>query len=272
MTDPFLDADNDGFEDLYVSGSLDGSNDGFLPSAFYHNQGNETFTIPSNIGFANDTRESYSNAIGDINNDGKPDIVVSNDTDHNFLWKNTTVNSNNWLKIKLAGVNGNKDGIGNKIEIHANGQSQYRYTACGEGYLGQNSSYKFVGIGNAAIIDYIKVTWNHSGQVETLYNITPNQAITIREGSGVLGTPDVASSDFTVFPNPGSEGIFAIRFNEEFSKKHIQIFDISGRLLFSFEKNTQSVRMDLSSYAKGVYFVKITSHTNLYKVVKLIHR
>jgi hypothetical protein len=167
----FLDADNDGFEDLYVSGSLDGSNVSYLSSAFYHNQGNGSFIIPTNIGFSSDTRESYSNAIGDINNDGKPDIVVSNDTDNNFLWKNTTINTNNWVKIKLEGITGNKDGIGNKIEIHANGVSQYRYTLCGEGYLGQNSSYKFIGIGSATNIDYIKITWNHNGQIETINNV-----------------------------------------------------------------------------------------------------
>jgi len=52
----------------------------------------ELFVIPQNIGFENDTRKSFSNAIGDINNDGKPDIIVCNDTENNFLWENKTTN------------------------------------------------------------------------------------------------------------------------------------------------------------------------------------
>ena len=70
----FLDADNDADLDLYVSSVID-ENSILLPSAFYENQGDETYQIPSGIGFANDTRESYSNAIGDFNNDGLPDLI-----------------------------------------------------------------------------------------------------------------------------------------------------------------------------------------------------
>ena len=47
----FLDADNDGLLDLYVSGGFNDSNPAFLPSAFYHQQNDGTFLIPSDIGF-----------------------------------------------------------------------------------------------------------------------------------------------------------------------------------------------------------------------------
>ncbi|MFY0604348.1 MAG: VCBS repeat-containing protein [Flavobacteriaceae bacterium] len=267
----FLDADLDGFEDLYVSGSLDGSNSSFLSAAFYHNQGDGTFTIPTNIGFADDTRESYSNAIGDIDNDGKPDIVVSNDTENNFLWKNETSTSNNWIKIKLEGTTGNRDGIGNKIEIKANGVSQYRYTLCGEGYLAQNSTYKFVGVGNATNIEYIKVTWKHSGVVETINNLQPNQTITIQEGNGVLNTSETIANSLSIFPNPSDDGLFNIHFNNSYSNKLVRVFDVSGRLLLSKKSTQQNDIIDLTNYASGVYVVKISSKNNLLQVVKLIH-
>ena len=153
----FLDADNDGLLDIYVSSSENG-NGSLISSAFYHQQTDETFIIPQDIGFNIDLRESYSNAIGDINNDGKPEIVVGNDTENNFLWQNNTSNENNWLKVKLEGVVSNKDGIGNTIEINVNGESQYRYTLAGEGYLSQNSFYEFFGTGLSNIVDYLKVT------------------------------------------------------------------------------------------------------------------
>jgi len=111
---------------------------------------------------------------------------VGNDTDNNFLWQNNTLNENNWLKVKLEGVVSNKDGIGNTIEINVDGQSQYRYTLAGEGYLSQNSFYEFFGTGLSNLIDYVKVTWTSTGATETFNNIEANQSITIKEGIGIL--------------------------------------------------------------------------------------
>ncbi|MFY0630961.1 MAG: VCBS repeat-containing protein [Flavobacteriaceae bacterium] len=264
----FLDFDNDAKLDLYVSGLFDGT-DNLLPSALYQNQGNETFTIPQNIGLDGDTRKSFGNAIGDINNDGLVDIFVNNEDADNFLWKNETVNTNNWLKIKLEGVISNRDGVGNRIEINAGGKSQYRYTLAGEGYLGQNSNYEFVGIESATNIDYIKVTWNKTGTVETITNIQPNQAITIKEGSGVvLSTSSEELKSFSVYPNPSDDGVFYLSIlNNEVHQ--IVVTDLSGRRVFVKDNITSSDQFDLSNLSSGVYIAKVISGKKS-RVVKLI--
>jgi len=245
----FLDADNDADLDLYVSGMRDGS-DGSLPSAFYENS-NNIFTIPTSAGFINDTAESYANAIGDFNNDGYPDIIVMNDTDNNFLWENTTTNSNNWLKVKLEGTTSNRDGIGSKIEISINGQKQFRYTVCGEGYLGQNSGTEFFGIGDANLIDYVKVTWL-SGAVDILNNVTPNQTLTIVENS-TLSTEEFEDNNFLIYPNP-SKGIVNIKSinNKDFS---LDIIDAVGRKMSS---NNYMNSINIENLPKGVYFFRFT--------------
>ncbi|MFY0604347.1 MAG: VCBS repeat-containing protein [Flavobacteriaceae bacterium] len=267
----FFDADNDTNLDLYVSGNLDGSNATLLSAAFFLNNGDDTFSIPSAVGFDDDNRTSYSNAIGDVDNDGDADVVVMNETDHYFLWQNLSFTNNNWLKIKLEGVAGNKNGIGNKIEVRANGVSQYRYTLCGEGYLGQNSLYEFVGLDNATTIDYIKITWNHSGQVETINNVQPNQSITIQEGNGVLSTSEVTSSAFNIFPNPSNNGMFNIYFNKDISDVNVEIFDFSGRLIYSKKGLQKNDVLDLENYARGVYIAKITTATTT-STIKLINQ
>lgn len=265
----FLDADSDGLLDLYVSSDFDGSVGSFLSAAFYHQQNNETFIIPENIGFQDDTRKSYTNAIGDIDNDGKPDIVVGNDIEPNFLWANTTVNENNWLKVKLEGVISNRDGIGNTIEINIDGQSQYRYTLAGEGYLSQNSFYEFFGMGNATEVDYVKVTWTATGEIEIINNIAANQAIIIKEGSGVLSSENnLKETAFSVYPNPSSNGIFKLSvLNQE--KVSVQVFDISGRLMTNKNNLKDNDQINLSHYQKGIYIARLSSETNN-RTLKLI--
>ena len=259
----FLDADNDTLLDLYVSGGFDGSIGSFLSAAFYHQQNDGTFVIPQNIGFENDTRKSYSNAIGDINNDGKPDIIVCNDTENNFLWENKTVNENNWLKVKLEGVISNRDGIGNTIEISIDGQSQYRYTLAGEGYLSQNSFYEFFGTGTATEIDYIKVTWTATGTIETINNVDVNQAIIIKEGSGILSNTDIQTDNlFSMYPNPSNNGIFKLSISDN-ERVSLQIFDLSGRLVTKKDDLRNNDEIDVSHYHKGIYVAKISSGSNI---------
>ena len=267
----FLDADNDTLLDLYVSGGFDGSIGSFLSAAFYHQQNDGTFVIPQNIGFENDTRKSYSNAIGDINNDGKPDIIVCNDTENNFLWENKTVNENNWLKVKLEGVISNRDGIGNTIEISIDGQSQYRYTLAGEGYLSQNSFYEFFGTGTATEIDYIKVTWTATGIIETISNIDVNQAIIIKEGSGILSNTDIQTDNlFSMYPNPSNNGIFKLSISDN-ERVSLQIFDLSGRLVTKKNDLRNNDEIDVSHYHKGIYVAKISSGSNISSIKLLVN-
>ncbi|QNM86419.1 VCBS repeat-containing protein [Polaribacter pectinis] len=264
----FLDADNDSYLDLYVSGQENGT-DNLLPSAFYRNNLNLNFVIPENIGLEEDKRRSFSNAIGDIDNDGYPEIFVVNENESNFLWKNESVNNgNNWLKIKLVGINSNKDGVGNKIEVIANGKSQFRYTLCGEGYLAQNSSYEFFGLSDATSVESIKVTWHKTGVVETIQNVAINKAIIIEEGNGILNTNSFKENDIFVSPNPSSNGIYKFHF-PEFKIYTISVFDVSGRNIITKKMTSIDSILDLSKHAKGIYLVKMRAG-NHQKVIKLI--
>ncbi|PHR72929.1 MAG: hypothetical protein COA67_04285 [Lutibacter sp.] len=250
----FIDADNDADLDLYVSAMEDGTNPARLPSAFYENDGTNNYSIPSGIGFANDTRISFSNAIGDFNNDGYPDIIVMNDTENNFLWENTTSNSNNWIKINLTGVTSNKDGIGSKIEINAGGASQYRYTLNGEGYIGQNSNSEFVGIGTSTTIDYIKVTWL-SGTVDTFNNISPNQTLNIIEGQA-LSVNEYDLTSVQLFPNPVADKLNIRLNNSSTTNFKVELYNLLGKKVLSEDKEGLNARIDLSNYATGIYVLK----------------
>lgn len=249
----FLDADNDLDMDLYVSGMLDGSDPSLLPSAFYECQSDNTFIIPNSAGFANDNATSFSNAIGDINNDGLADIAVVNFSPRNmFLWKNECSDNNNWIKVGLEGTSSNRDGIGSTIEVTVGGKTYYRYTLSGEGYESQNSSYEFFGLGSFTTIDSIKIKWL-SGTIDTLTDVPANQTLNITEGS-TLSVNDINfESELIIYPNPVSTLLFFKNVsNQDFD---IKIYDIKGQFVLRQSINSNNRHINLAHLDRGIYIV-----------------
>ncbi|MEM1216786.1 MAG: CRTAC1 family protein, partial [Bacteroidota bacterium] len=178
----FLDGDNDGDQDLYVSGSSAGSD--AISAAYFQNENDGTFSQPE-LGFVGDTAISYNNAIGDYNQDGYPDLAVINVFPFtSAVWSSPPLD-NNWLKIKLTGVESNRNAIGARITCFTDSVQQQRYLQCGNGFLGQNSGTELFGFGGHSLIDSVQVLWP-SGQVDRLYAMPVNRQICLREGSTQL--------------------------------------------------------------------------------------
>ncbi len=230
----FLDYDLDGDMDLYVSGMLEGADE--IPSILYTNTGDGQF-IDEKPGFNQDTVISFSNAIGDINNDGFPDIIVNNfDTYRSMLWMNSA-GDNHWIKIKLEGVISNRDGIGAFLYVYSSGLEIMHFTGSASGFLGQNSSYTMIGLGNASLVDSIKVLWP-SGMEDIIRNVPVNQALRIREGSSQL-PPEVYYIDRLSFCE-GDSIIIETGYYEDY--------------LWSNGETTKSITVR----SPGTYFVRIS--------------
>ena len=251
----FFDADNDTDLDLYVSSMINDPNSPLLTTAMYECASGYNYSIPANAGFANDNYTSFSNAIGDINNDGYVDFVVVNQAPENHtLWRNTG-GTNNWLKVKLNGTSSNKAGIGSRIVATIGGQNMYRYVLCGEGFLGQNSATEIFGLGTATTIDQLQVMWP-SGTTDTFTNVTANQLLTVTEGS-TLSVAEETTKQFNIYPNPTANDLYvATQHTQTFS---VTIFDSVGKELFSRSYNDRQTRVDVSSLSSGMYFVQVTS-------------
>ncbi|RMH95468.1 MAG: T9SS C-terminal target domain-containing protein, partial [Calditrichaeota bacterium] len=173
----FLDYDNDGDLDLYVSVS-GGTPDRENP--LFRNNGDGTFTRVTNAMQGGDNFQSFGNAVGDFNNDGYCDIAVLNEVDPFVLWENQGGSGNNWIKISLQGTVSNRDGIGAAIMIHtAGGQRFFRSVHCGQSYLSQNSPVHTIGVGTDSTVD-VAVYWP-GGAVDVLRNVPVNQHITVVE-------------------------------------------------------------------------------------------
>ena len=205
----FIDHNNDGFIDLYVTAScISGTgNDGSLGCSWnggqsdvlptnnvlFQNQGNGQFIDISDQSGLEGPYLTTGSAIGDINNDGLIDIYEVNELDpfspaSNYcrLYRNNyaeaTSEINNWIKVKLEGVESNRNGIGSRIEVSNLGVTQIQDVICGGSYSSQSSLTLSYGMRHSDLAEAITVRWP-SGIVDELYNIEVNQIITIVEGS-----------------------------------------------------------------------------------------
>ncbi|MDZ4752637.1 MAG: FG-GAP-like repeat-containing protein [Flavobacteriales bacterium] len=179
----FLDYDNDGHLDLHVCSTPFWFNSG--QNKFFKNNGDGTFTnYISQAGFLGDIGWSHCSAIGDFNNDGTSDIVISKQLPSASKLYKGPATENSWIKVKPEGTVSNIDGVGSWIECYANANTYVRYTYCGESYMCQNSQSEIFGLGEADLVDSVFVYWP-SGVVDKWYSLQVNESYTLKEGNTI---------------------------------------------------------------------------------------
>ncbi len=174
----WIDYDNDGFLDLFSA------NEGGQNNTLYHNNGEGTFAKITTGSLVNDGGNSAGCAWADYDNDGFLDLFVANwqGSRPNFLYRNNG-NTNHWLKVKCVGTASNRAGIGAKIRVHAairtTDRWQLREISGGTGF-GQTSLLAHFGLGDAAIVETVRVEWP-SGTIQELHTVSVNQTLTVFE-------------------------------------------------------------------------------------------
>lgn len=274
----FFDADNDGFEDLYVSGMGVGTT--LVSSAFYYNDRMGSFNA-NEAGFVGDTVSSFGNAIGDYNNDGHLDIVVVNTREFPIqLWKNDGHPTRNWLKLQLEGVLSNRDAIGARVDLYADQRYQTRYQHGGMGYLGQNTSSLHFGLEEIEQVDSIKITWP-TGHQDHFYNIQTNQVLSLKEGSstnGEIRVDDFLLSDLTnaeiiadwsFYPNPTQQNLHLTY--EGTDPAQLILYNSKGSQLITWPLSKGTQTLSTQSLLPGFYYLQlITSYSHQTKPLLIV--
>jgi hypothetical protein len=124
-------------------------------------------------------------AIGDIDNDGDLDVVVTTNNGQAHVLRNDGGNAGHWLQIRLVGHKSNRDGIGAVIKVLApSGLAQYATVSTGGSYLSASDRRVHFGLGGELSVTSIDIEWP-SGTMQHLENVAANQLLTITEPDAV---------------------------------------------------------------------------------------
>jgi hypothetical protein len=153
----------------------------------YQNQRNGSFKdITEKIGGPLvEPTASRGSAFGDYDNDGDVDVAINPVNDFPVLLRTDSAANNNWISIKLIGVRSNRNGVGARIKLVADGRAQIDEVRSGGSYYSQNDLRVHFGLGRAAKTQTIEVQWP-SGVVDVLNDVTAGQVVFIKEGAGQI--------------------------------------------------------------------------------------
>jgi enediyne biosynthesis protein E4 len=186
----FMDYDNDGWKDLFIAQShvMDTIqiNEPHLryrePPALLRNEDGKKFvdvSVQSGPVFQQEWA-SRGMATGDIDNDGRIEVVVTSNDGPAWVLRNETPTQNHWITLKLVGVKSNRDGIGAQVKIVTANGEQYATVTTASSYQSCSDKRVRFGLGESTSVAAAEIRWP-SGIRQRLTNLKADQILTITE-------------------------------------------------------------------------------------------
>ena len=197
----FLDYDNDGWKDLLIAQGHDlDTVELSYPNLHYRepmlllrNTGKEFVDVSSASGAVfGQPWLGRGMAIGDMDNDGRLDAMVSTNDGPAHIVRNETPTQNHWLLLKLVGHKSNRDAIGAEIKIVTAKGQQFATVSTAGSYLSSSDKRAHFGLGSELLAPSIEIRWP-SGILQTLKNVRADQIVQIDEPSSGSPSPRGAS-------------------------------------------------------------------------------
>jgi hypothetical protein len=185
----FLDYDNDGLKDLLIAQGHD-LDTVELSSPQIHYKEPMLLARNTGKGFVDVSEKSGAvfqqawvsrgMAVGDLDNDGRIDAVVSTNDGSAHVMHNETATVNHWLILNLAGHKSNRDGIGAEIKLTTSKGTQVVTVTTAGSYLSSNDKRAHFGLGADAVAKEVEIRWP-SGVVQKLGETKGDRVLTIDE-------------------------------------------------------------------------------------------
>ena len=197
----FLDFDNDGDRDLLVVNGHVVDNIERIQPDLSHPQPDQLFENrggrflehePFYRWSARQPRVGRGMALGDIDNDGDIDVLISNCGDEPALLLNRVGARRNWIQLRLTGTDSSRDAVGTRLTLTTAAGSQTDQVTGGGSYLSAGDPRAHFGLGEVDRVEEIRIRWP-SGKEEVLTDIPANRILRVTEGR---------ASEFLIAPGP----------------------------------------------------------------------
>ncbi|HYP13942.1 MAG TPA: CRTAC1 family protein [Bryobacteraceae bacterium] len=185
----FLDYDNDGWPDMFmVNGHVyPGLKSGEYRQRriLYRNSGIGNFIDVSAEGGAAVVEKTSARglAVGDYDNDGRPDLLISNMNERLSLLRNTAAGGNS-ITLRLIGQKTNRSAIGAVARLRVGSRTLTQEVRSGSTFMSQSDLRLHFGLGVASTADAVEVEWP-GGELEKVGDLAAGQIATVIEGKGV---------------------------------------------------------------------------------------
>ncbi len=181
------DFDNDGWKDIFVSRghvqSLASTNLQIeQPNTVFRNLGGMKFAaLTAEAGFTAQAPSRHrGSAVGDLNGDGRLDVVVSALNAPAEVWINQSPGDHHWIEFKLQGTKSNRDGIGARIKIVTKSGAQYNHMTTSCGYASSSAGPVHFGLGPNRSVDLVEIHWP-SGIVQQMKDVAGDRIVEVTE-------------------------------------------------------------------------------------------
>ncbi len=189
----FFDFDSDGDPDLILAnGHPDDMIGLFKPLVthrmrllLFENTGGDYRKISGSAGDVfNEPHSSRGLAVGDYDNDGDGDVLVSNNGEPPMLLRNDTEAGHGWIGLRLVPTKSGPFAAGAILTWRADSAERSRFRTSGGSYLSSHDPRELIGLGPAQQAEWIEIRWP-SGTVDRLEDVTAGDYIEVVEGAGI---------------------------------------------------------------------------------------
>jgi enediyne biosynthesis protein E4 len=159
----FLDLDHHGWEDLFIANGHairypTGTTRRQKPVLLRNWNGKFKDLTPRGGPYFREAHLSRGAALGDLDNDGKIDLVVSHMNEPVAVLRNVAPAGGRWLGVALRGA-GHADVVGARVTLEAGGRKQTRFARGGGSYASAPDPRLVFGLGKADRVERLSVVW-----------------------------------------------------------------------------------------------------------------